>query len=72
MVKFPCHLGIDTSSKGELLANKMNIEKMKEAIGADSLAFLTEQELYEGIGLQEGLCTACFTGNYPVVIKGGK
>lgn len=71
MVKFPCHLGIDTSSKGELLANKMSIEKMKEAIGADSLAFLTEKELYEGIGLKEGLCTACFTGNYPVPIKGG-
>lgn len=72
MVRFPCHFGIDTSNKGELLANKMNIEKMKEAIGADSLSFLTEKELYEGIGLKEGLCTACFTGNYPVPIKGGK
>ncbi|QNO15250.1 amidophosphoribosyltransferase [Alkalicella caledoniensis] len=68
-VKYPCHLGIDTSSKGELLANKKNVEAMAKAIGADSLAFLTEKELYLGIGCKEGLCTACFTGEYPVPVK---
>ncbi|SHK12445.1 amidophosphoribosyltransferase [Anaerobranca californiensis DSM 14826] len=71
-VRFPCHLGIDTSSKGELLANSRDVEKMREIIGADSLAFLTEKELLEGIGFTDGLCTGCFTGDYPVQIKGGK
>lgn len=71
-VRFPCHLGIDTSSKGELLANSGDVEKMREIIGADSLAFLTEKELLEGIGFTDGLCTGCFTGDYPVQIKGGK
>ena len=68
-VKYPCHLGIDTSSKGELLADKKSIEAMAKAIGADSIAFLTEKELYAGIGCKDGLCTACFTGDYPVTVK---
>ncbi len=65
-VTHPCHLGIDTSSQGELLASESSLEEMTKAIKADSLAFLTTKELMEGIGFKDGLCKACFTGDYPV------
>ncbi|WP_353892952.1 amidophosphoribosyltransferase [Proteinivorax hydrogeniformans] len=65
-VTHPCHLGIDTSSQGELLAANNSLKEMTKAIKADSLAFLTPKQLLEGIGVDDGLCDACFTGNYPV------
>ncbi|MGI6628810.1 MAG: amidophosphoribosyltransferase [Bacillota bacterium] len=65
--RFPCYYGIDTSSKGELIGATKNQEQIREAIGADSLAFLEVEDLKDILGQQVGnLCTACFTGDYPV------
>jgi amidophosphoribosyltransferase len=35
----PCFYGIDTSSQGELMAARMSVTEMKDAIGADYLGF---------------------------------
>ncbi len=65
--RFPCYYGIDTSSKGELIAVGKTQEQIREAIGADSIAFLDICDLEEVLGEQVGnLCAACFTGDYPV------
>ena len=65
--RFPCYYGIDTSSKGELIGATKNQEQIREAIGADSLTFLDVEDLKDVLGAQVGnLCTACFTGDYPV------
>ena len=64
-VKFPCFLGLDTSAEDELLAGRMNIEEMAEAIGADSLDFLSIENLSLSLGRKE-CCTGCFDGVYPV------
>lgn len=65
--RFPCYYGIDTSSKGELIGATKNQEQIREAIGADSLTFLDVEDLKNVLGEQVGnLCTACFTGDYPV------
>ncbi|HHY11376.1 MAG TPA: amidophosphoribosyltransferase [Firmicutes bacterium] len=65
--RFPCYYGIDTSSKGELIAIGKTEEQIRQAIGADSIAFLDVKDLEEVLGRQVGnLCAACFTGNYPV------
>jgi amidophosphoribosyltransferase len=66
----PCYYGIDTSTREELLASNRSIEEMRELIGADSLAFLSEDGLIEAIGRKHindsgGQCTACFNGRYP-------
>ncbi|HHX10115.1 MAG TPA: amidophosphoribosyltransferase [Firmicutes bacterium] len=69
--RFPCYYGIDTSSSGELIAVGKTEEQIRQAIGADSIAFLDVQDLEEILGPQVGnLCTACFTGEYPVALEG--
>jgi len=60
----PCFYGVDMSSLEELISAKHSVEEVKEIIGADSLAFLSEKSLYE-IAHRNELCTACFTGKYP-------
>ncbi|WP_017472824.1 amidophosphoribosyltransferase [Amphibacillus jilinensis] len=68
----PCYYGIDTSTKSELIAANYSIEEMCEQIGADSLAFLSveglEQSIVKEPSVEEGICHACFTGNYPTEI----
>ncbi len=64
-VKHPCFLGMDISSEEELLASKMSIEEMAEEIGADTLDFLSLENLYHALG-RKGGCTGCFNGAYPV------
>ena len=68
----PCYYGIDTSTKGELIAANYSIEEMREQIGADSLAFLSvsglESSVVQGDEQSHGVCNACFTGKYPTEI----
>ncbi len=70
--RHPCHYGIDTSAKGQLIAAEHTVAEMCEEIGADSLAFLTVSELMQGFGLTEDseypFCNACFTGDYPTEV----
>lgn len=65
----PCFYGIDTSSQGELMAARMSVTEMKDAIGADYLGFLSEEGMLECLNLpKDGFCTACFNGRYPIEI----
>ncbi len=69
-VRFPCYYGIDTPSRGELAAARMSLKQLGTEVGADSLAYITEEDLVESIGLpRESVCTACFSGNY---MEGGE
>ncbi len=63
-VKHPCVYGIDMSVKTELIANKMNVDEIKEYIGADALFYFDLAELPEVFN-KVSICDACFTGNYP-------
>ena len=64
-VRFPCYYGIDTPSSEHLIAARMDIAALKENIGADSLEYLTLDDLIEAIGLPAcRLCTACFSGEH--------
>jgi len=63
--KFPCYYGIDTPTREELAAAKMDVEQLRKQVGADSLAYITEEDLVSAIGLSANdLCTACFSGHY--------
>lgn len=69
----PCFYGIDISSDSELIATGRTIDEIRDAIGADSLTFLTPEGLVEAVGRpfndeDGGLCMACFTGKYPTEI----
>jgi len=68
-VKWPCFYGIDTGDRSELLAAQLEVEEIKEYVGADSLRYLTLEGLEEATGATgAGFCTACFTGHYPVEV----
>jgi amidophosphoribosyltransferase len=70
-IRYPDFYGIDTPSREELIASRMTIEEMRDEIGADSLAFLSLDALYEafGKGRRDKSAPAftdhCFTGDYP-------
>lgn len=66
----PCYYGINISDREELLANKLKEERaMAQWMGADSLAFLSEQGLARALAMGETdgshHCFACFNGVYP-------
>jgi len=70
-IENPCYYGIDMSTRKELIAANYDTEKMCELIEADSLAFLSptgmERALIREKSINQGLCKACFTGDYPVL-----
>jgi len=65
----PCYYGIDTPTKEELIAANMSVEEIRDFIGADSLYYLSIEGMIAAANKhhQKGFCTACFTGNYPVL-----
>lgn len=64
-VKFPCHLGIDTPSKSELISSTHELEEIRKEIGADSLAFISLEGMVRAFGA-DSFCKGCFSGVYPV------
>jgi amidophosphoribosyltransferase len=65
-IRFPCFYGIDTSSRGELVAARYPVEEIRRLIGADSLGYLSQAGLAEAVALPRGeLCMACLDGRYP-------
>jgi len=68
--KHSCYYGIDTPNEDQLMANKMSVEEMRKALGADSLAFVSFEGLYRAVGKPRSVhCDACFSGDYPVTIE---
>lgn len=64
-VLHPCKYGIDARKEESLAAVRMSVEELCENINADSLDYLTKDDLVAAIGIPEDqLCTACFTGKY--------
>lgn len=61
----PCYFGTDIPSEDQLLASGRTVEEICRYIGADSLGYLGVNRLSEMAGGLP-LCTACFTGDYPV------
>jgi amidophosphoribosyltransferase len=70
----PCYYGIDTPTKGELIAASHDVEEIRRHIGADSLRYLSPEGLLASVGDPPGnrFCTACFTGRYPVAVANGE
>ena len=66
-VQWPCFYGIDFATRAELIANGLTIDEIRQSIGADSLSFISLDELVEATNVaKDRLCRACFDGVYPV------
>jgi amidophosphoribosyltransferase len=66
--RWPCYYGIDTPSRDELLAANNTVDEIRQILGADSLAYISVENLKEAIGADAGFCDACFTGDYPTSV----
>ncbi len=63
----PCFFGIDIDSKENLIACKMSVSEICESIGADSLEYLSVENVKKLAGISHcDFCTGCFTGEYPM------
>lgn len=66
-VKWPCFYGIDFASRAELIANGISVDEICRSIGADSLAYVSLEDLVDATNVpNDNLCRACFDGIYPV------
>ena len=68
-VRWPCFFGIDTDTQEQLIASAKSVDEVGESIGADSLAYLSLEDLVASTGRPAGeFCMACFDGDYPLEI----
>ncbi len=65
--RHPCYFGTDIDSTDHLIAAHHTVEEIREIIGADSLGFLSVDDLPKLADHSScGFCGGCFTGLYPV------
>ena len=67
--RFPCHYGIDFSTRGELIAAEKSVEELRDFLDLDSLHYLSLSGMLDSTGVdspENNFCKACFDGCYPV------
>jgi len=65
-ITHPCFYGIDMGTRWELIGAQKTVDEIRDHIGADSLGYLSREGLVGGVAsTKDGLCMACFTGEYP-------
>jgi len=63
-IKFPCYYGIDTPNKKELISNNMTKDEVCKYIEADSLEYLSIDDLVDAIGNDRHYGLESFDGDY--------
>jgi amidophosphoribosyltransferase len=67
--RWPCFYGMDTSDRSTLIAARMEVDEIREHLGADSLGYLSLEGLLAATGVADaGFCTACLSGQYPTTV----
>jgi amidophosphoribosyltransferase len=66
-IRYPCHYGIDMSTKQEMVAHGRSEDEVASELGCDSLRYLSLDGVYEAIRSTSAThCDACFSGRYPL------
>lgn len=66
---WPCYYGIDTGTRDELIASSRSVDEIGEFIGADSIGYLSLDNLIKAVDLpKKSFCRACFDGKYPIAV----
>jgi amidophosphoribosyltransferase len=63
-IKYPCYYGIDTPTKCELISSDKSVEEVKDYIEADSLAYLSTDDLRDALGNDRNYSMVSFDGDY--------
>ena len=63
-----CYFGTDIDDKNSLIANNRTVEEIRKIIDADTLEYLSLENLKEIVKASnmEDFCVGCFTGKYPI------
>lgn len=68
--RFPCHYGIDFPTREELIGSSRSVEEIREYIGLDSLAYLSQEGMVGAMPQpSDSFCLACYSGKYPVLFS---
>ena len=69
MFLYPCYFGVDVDSRDNLIAANHTLEEMTGMLGVGSLGVLSGEGVKRiAEGCTCGLCTGCFTGEYPAPV----
>ncbi|RXJ87407.1 amidophosphoribosyltransferase [Arcobacter sp. CECT 8985] len=63
-IKYPCYYGIDTPTQEELISHRMTKDEICEYIQADSLEYLSIEDLKNSIGNDRNYALESFDGDY--------
>jgi len=62
----PCHYGIDTPTREELIASTHSSDEIRDFLEVDSLGYLSLEGMLRAAGTKSEFCHACFSGHYPI------
>jgi len=63
-IKYPCYYGIDTPTKCELISSDKTVKEVRDYIEADSLAYLSTDDLRNALGNDRNYSMVSFDGDY--------
>lgn len=67
-VQSGCYFGVDTPDTNDLIASHMSADEVCEALGADSLEYISIEGMLRSLEARENqYCTGCFNSRYPEV-----
>ena len=64
-VRYPCFYGIDMPNREELIGARLTVDETRDALGVNSLGYLSMEGMQEAVAEGGDFCDACFSGNYP-------
>jgi amidophosphoribosyltransferase len=64
----PCHYGIDTPTREELIASSHSVDEIRDFLGVDTLGYLSLDGMLRAAGTRNRYCHACFSGAYPIPV----
>jgi amidophosphoribosyltransferase len=65
----PCHYGIDTPLRDELIAARQSVEAIRSFVNADSLGYLSLAGMLRAAAKgEDDVCTACWSLEQPVAL----
>ncbi len=67
----PCHYGIDTPTRDELIAATHSLDEIRAYLGVDTLGYLSLDGMLRAAGETTPFCHACFSGRYPTEVPEG-
>jgi amidophosphoribosyltransferase len=63
--RWSCFYGIDTPSRGELVAANLGVDQIRAQVTATTLGYLSQRGMHKAVG-EGGFCDACFSGRYSI------